>query len=162
MYFVSSITSGHKPQRTPNLQTNPTHEIHERELYAFLSKRGDVDFNIKDAKGWSPIQRAIITSNVEIMKLLIHKSKGADLNKSSCSNHTPLTYAISKDILEIVEALIKSGADVDQEDDLGWTPLTVAIYKGHQDILTLLISNGANLNFIDSKKWTPITFYWSN
>ena len=113
-HHVKSFTSGHKSQQAANLQNNPTHENHERELYAFLSKKGDVDFNLKDSKGWSPIQRAITTSNVEIMKLLIHKFNGGDLNKSSCGKRTPLTYAIHKDILEIVEELIKSGADVDK------------------------------------------------
>ena len=89
--FVKLFTSGHKSQQTANLQNNPTHENHERELYAFLSKKGDVDFNIKDSKGWSPMQRAIVTNNVEIMKLLIHKSNSGDLNTSSCGKQTPLT-----------------------------------------------------------------------
>ena len=53
----------------------------------------------------------------------------ADLNTSSCGNHTQLTYAIFKENVEIVEELIKSGADVDQEDDDGWTPLVMAILK---------------------------------
>ena len=76
-----------------------------KELFNFLAKKGSADFNIKDSKGWSPIQRAIATGQVEIMKLLICKAEG------SCSEHTDLlTYAISKENLEIVKELIKSGA----------------------------------------------------
>ena len=99
---MSKFTNTSKPHQTANLQNNSTHDIHERELFSFLAKKGSEDFNIKDSKGWSPIQRAIATDHVEIMKLLIYKSKGEDLNKSCCSNHTPLTYAIFKENLEIV------------------------------------------------------------
>ena len=154
--FVSLFRNKQKNQTT-RLQDNSTHDIHERELFAFLAKKGSVDFNIKDSKGWSPIHRAIVTGHVEIMKLLIYKSKGADLNTSSCSEHTPLTYAILKENLEIVEELIKSGADVDKEDDYGWTPLTMAIHKGNQEITKLLTREAVNPNFFDSKNWTPIT-----
>ena len=89
------------------------------------------------------------TKHFEIMK--------ADLNTSSSGNHTPLTYAIFKENVEIVEVLIKSGADVDQEDDDGWTPLVMAIDKGNHEITSLLIRNGANPNILDTKKRTPIT-----
>ena len=163
--FISSFTNIYNPQKTTSLQnksTQPkqttniqTNFTHERELFAFLAKKGSVDFNIKDSKGWSPIHRAIVTGHVEIMKLLIYKSKGADLNTSSCSEHTPLTCAILKENLEIVEELIKSGADVDK--DYGWTPLTMAIHKGNQEITILLTRNAANPNFFDSKNWTPIS-----
>ena len=128
----------------------PTNEIHERELYAFLSKEGAADFNVIDPSGWCPIQRAIDSSNSEITKLLIHKCKGIDLNISNCYKCTPLTFAIWKENLKIVEILVKSGANVDQEDDFGWTPLTMSVSKGNLEIITLLSRNGANLNLFDT------------
>ena len=133
-------------------QNNSLHDTHVRELFNFLAKKGSADFNVKDSKGWSPMQRAIATGQVEIMKLLICKAEG------SCLKHTDLlTYAISKENLEIVKELIKSGADIDKEDDDGWTPLAMAIDKGNQEIMTLLTKNGANPNSVDSKKRAPIT-----
>ena len=91
----------------------PTNEIHERALYAFLSKEGAADFNVIDSSGWSPIQRAIASSNSEITRLLILKCKGIDLNISNCYKCTPLIFAIWKGNLKIVEILVKSGANVD-------------------------------------------------
>ena len=97
----------------------PTNEMHERELYAFLSKEDDADFNVVDSSGWCPMQRAIASSNGEIAELLIYKCKGIDLNISNCYEHTPLIFAIYKENSKIVEILIKSGANVDKEDDNG-------------------------------------------
>ena len=135
----------------------PTSKMHERALYAFLSKEDAADFNSIDPSGWCPIQRAIASSNGEIAKLLIHKCKGIDLNVSNCYKHTPLTFAIWKENLKIVEILVKSGANVDHQDDNGWTPLTMAILKGNLEITTLLSRNGANLNFLDTRNYTPMT-----
>ena len=135
----------------------PTSKMHERALYAFLSKEDAADFNSIDPSGWCPIHRAIASSNGEIAKLLIHKCKGIDLNISSCYNHTPLTFAIWKENLKIVEIFIKAGANVDQEDDKGWTPLTMAISKGNLEITTLLSRNGANLDLLNSRNYTPMT-----
>ena len=134
----------------------PTSKMHERALYAFLSKEDAADFNSIDPSGWCPIQRAIASSNSEIAKLLIHKCKGIDLNVSNCYKHTPLTFAIWKENLKIVEIFIKSGADVDQEDDKGWTPLTMSLSMGNLEIITFLSKSGANLNLVDNKNWSPM------
>ena len=133
-----------------------SYEDHKNELFEFLSKKDGTDFNIIDSKGWSPIQRSIIINNVEIMKLLIFKSKGTTLNTSSCFQRTPLTYAISNHRLEIIEQLIDSGANVNQEDNLSWTPLTMATSKGNLEIIALLSRNGANLDLPNSKNYTPM------
>ena len=110
--FIDSFTNIYKPQQTASLQNKSTQPqqttnlqnnfTHKLELFAFLAKKSCLDFNIKHSKGWSPIHRAIAKGYAEILKLLIYKSKGADLNTSCCSNHTPLTYAIFKENLEIV------------------------------------------------------------
>ena len=82
-------------------------EGHKLKLFAFLSKKDGANFNKIDSSEWSPIHRAIEIENIEILKLLIYKSKGADLNVSSCDLHTPLTYAIYMNNAEIVKELIR-------------------------------------------------------
>ena len=57
-----------------------TNSVHKLKLFAFLSKKDGANFNKIDSSEWSPIHRAIEIENVEILKLLIYKSKGADLN----------------------------------------------------------------------------------
>ena len=132
--------------------------FHKGKLFAYLSKEGNPDFNTEDSHGWSPISRVIELENVEILKLVIYKSKGADLNLPSCSQMTPLTCAIFMENLKICEELINSGANVNQEDDIGWTPLIVAIDRCNCEIILFLSTREANFNLIDSDGWTPLTY----
>ena len=87
-------------------------EGHKLKLFAFLSKKDGANFNKIDSSDWSPIHRAIDIENVEILKLLIYKSKDADLNVSSCDQHTPLTYAIYMNNAEIVKELIRHSVEI--------------------------------------------------
>ena len=53
----------------------------KRTLLEFLLKKDNAaDFNTIDSCGFSPIEMAIEIENVEIIKLLIRKSRGGDLN----------------------------------------------------------------------------------
>ena len=53
----------------------------KRTLLEFLLKKDNAaDFNTIDSCGISPIEMAIEIENVEIIKLLIRKSRGGDLN----------------------------------------------------------------------------------
>ena len=114
-------------------------------LFEFLMKKDRPDFNIVDSDGWSPMSRAIDFGNVEILKLLLYKSKDVDLNKPSCSGYTPLTFSIIEECqVGICELLINSGASTNQEDDKGWT-FHLAIVKKHMTIVKFLKENGTNL-----------------
>ena len=55
--------------------------FHKHQLLEFLLKKDNAaDFNTIDSCGISPIEMAIEIENVEIIKLLIRKSRGGDLN----------------------------------------------------------------------------------
>ena len=145
-------------QENISTSENLTHEIHLNKLFEFFSKEEGADFNIVDScGGWCPMSRAIEIGNVELMKLIIDKSNGADLNLSSCNQNTPLIASIYRQKLEIAAELLKSGADVNKEDILGWTPLTMAIKTGNIEMVTFLSSNGADLNFMNQDNCIPIT-----
>ena len=158
-YFVSFFKDDSESEENCNKNSEDvdmyTNSVHKLKLFAFLSKKEGADFNAIDSSGWSPILRAIAIDNVEIVKLLILKSKGVDLNVPSCRQHTPLICAIFNEKLEIAEELIKSGANVDQRDDQDWTPLIAAIYKNNLKIVTLLATNRTNFNLIHVG-WTPL------
>ena len=128
---------------------------HDQELYAFLSK-ACTDIGQIDEDGWTPMHRAIEINNIEIMKWLIFKSLGADLNFTNFCGSTPLTFAILKGNLDIIELLVKSGADINFEDKLRWIPLTRAIEAENIDIVRFLCQKGADLNMKVSTGWTPI------
>ena len=130
--------------------------IHDQKLYAFLSN-GDAVISKVDIKGWTPMLKAIKIDNVEIVRILLLKCKGADLNFINHSENTPLTYAIGKGNLDIIELLLSNGADPNFEDKMGWTPLTYATYYNRIEAVKILIANNANLDLKDGVGITPLS-----
>ncbi len=76
--------------------------------------------------------------------------KGVDANEVDLSfyNLTPLHWAISKGVAEL---LISEGADVNAITLEGSTPLHFAAWNGYKEIAEILIDNGADLNVINNK-----------
>jgi len=76
--------------------------------------------------------------------------KGVDANEVDRSffNLTPLHWAISKGVAEL---LISEGADVNAITLEGSTPLHFAAWNGFTEIAELLIDNGADLNVINNE-----------
>ena len=136
-----------------------TEDEHEHFLSDFLSKKDGADFSVIDYSGWSPIRRAIYLGKAEIVKLLIDNSMVKNLDTPSCSEFTPLTYAVAKNDLEIVETLIASGAKVDQKDDRGQLPLEIAVERGYIEIVKFLKeTKNSNLEIPCVSKYTPLKY----
>ncbi|WP_342262895.1 ankyrin repeat domain-containing protein [Spiroplasma endosymbiont of Dromius quadrimaculatus] len=125
-------------------------------LKLILSK--DVNVNIANESGLSPLNGAIMDDNLEIVKLLL--AHGADANAQTSEDNgklTPLYIAAQRDCsLEIVEELINNGADVNVTDKNGDIPLHNAISNDHEAITKLLIEKSANVNKINLFGKTPL------
>ena len=78
--------------------------------------------------------------------------KGVDVNVKDRFGFTPLHFAATK---EIAELLINEGADVNAKDK-GWTPLYHAAWRGHKEVAELLIAKGADVNMKDVEGVTPL------
>ena len=87
------------------------------------------------------IHEAADEGNIEVVKQ--HLADGTDVNEKDDVQMTPLHYAYTK---EIAELLIENGADVNAKDDGGGTPLNAAALSGHKEIVELLIAKGADVN----------------
>ena len=79
--------------------------------------------------------------NIEAVKQ--HLDAGTDVDKKNDMGATPLTYANTK---EIAELLISKGADVNAMATDGRTPLHSAAIMGRKEIAELLIAKGADVN----------------
>ena len=79
--------------------------------------------------------------NIEAVKQ--HLDAGTDVDKKNDMGATPLTYADTK---EIAELLISKGADVNAMATDGRTPLHSAAIMGRKEIAELLIAKGADVN----------------
>jgi cytohesin len=95
-----------------------------------------------------PIHDAAKTG--DLAGVQVELDKGVDANEVDRSffNLTPLHWAISKGVAEL---LISEGADVNAITLEGSTPLHFAAWNGRKEIAEILIDNGANLNVINNE-----------
>ena len=81
------------------------------ELLKFLETLDNIDFDIGDADGETPLIYCIAKQRDEITKYLI--TKGVNLAHKTTKNHwTPVYVAATLGSIEILEHLISLGCDV--------------------------------------------------
>jgi len=90
----------------------------------------------------SPLTRAVMTGNVEYVKLLLEYGAIVDT-----PNDSPLIAAAFRNHTEIAELLLKYLAKVNQSSSFyeGKTALTVAAQMKHSEMVKLLLKHGAKL-----------------
>lgn len=83
-----------------------------------------IDINIKNKRGWTPLLQACIQGNDKIMRLLLEAKANTEL--SSLNGNTPLLLAVKQGSVARTRLLLAYGASLDTSDKLGQTPLSVA------------------------------------
>ena len=103
--------------------------------------------NARNRFGQTPLIAAIVSGNIEIIKLLI--DSGADISRiDSRFFKTPLMHAAERNSCEAVKLLVNKGADVNfRQKRRSWvTALLWAVYWGHYECAKMLIEAGADVN----------------
>ncbi len=80
--------------------------------------------------------------HLEIVKTLI--AYGAEVNKSTLTQSTPLRGASFHGYLDVMDYLLTNGAEIDTPNCIGQSPLCIAAMRGKIDAVKFLISRGAN------------------
>ena len=111
----------------------------------FLEAGADPNVVCAEYFNFTALHFACVLNNEDIVRLLL-KAK-ANTNVLSSNGVTPLSIAVSKGNVKIVEVLLAVGADVELENDVirGWRPIFFAAINGHLSILKLLLKHGASL-----------------
>ena len=104
----------------------------------------------RDTCGQTPLHLACLSNRRHfkiVQELLKHKPDvNAIASRQWHGERTPLTFAVMKGSLEIVEALLLHGADVNFSDSVNGNSLNLAVRKGHLKIAKTLLKNGCNTN----------------
>ena len=110
-------------------------------------------------RGATPLIRAAMNADVEVMKLLLEK--GADATLATADRQTPIHAVLAgrapeNQAVELITLLQKAGADVNVvalinhgEEIRGGTALHYAVRKRYKEVIKLLASFKIDLNAVD-------------
>jgi hypothetical protein len=98
----------------------------------------NINVNVKDVSGDTPLHYAARNGHIEISHLLLQN--GAEVNVRSMWGRTPLHYAASQGHIDILHLLVENGADLEAQDDGGERVLYYAAYHRHLPFIQELIS----------------------
>ncbi|KAI1935368.1 hypothetical protein LOZ66_005255 [Ophidiomyces ophidiicola] len=115
----------------------------------------EIDPNVKDNDGWTPIYSAVCAENVEILKKLA--SRGGNIEISTPLNGwTPLHLAVWYRATDIVKELLLLKAQLGPCDRDGDTPLHLAAMRNAANIVELLLNNRAKVDICNNSGSTPL------
>ena len=117
----------------------------------------NLDVNIQNSKGETPLSIASKLGNLAIVNLLLEN--GAKINiKDSEYGETPLHKAVWNGNVEIVGKLLANGANGNIKDNQeGWTPLHVAVYTNNLKVIKKLLKYRAGIDVKDDEdESTPL------
>jgi ankyrin repeat protein len=126
-----------------------------KEFIEILGRREDVNVNLKNKEGWTPLHKAARVGNLDALKLLL-EDFGADPNiKDDFKGFTPLHLAINEDC---VAMLLQNGADPTITDNHGRTTLFhhVTNTLNGKKIMLPLLKDGRGINIPDEHRSTPL------
>ena len=132
------------------------------ETVAYLLKK-DANVKATDNKGLTPLQYVLSIdgcNDLDVMRPLVGHGSSANETDAhtghSCSNWTPLFYAVDQNDRESAGFFLKKGATVAAIDICGNTPLHYASLRSTPEMIKLLVASGADINHEDGIGQTPL------
>lgn len=114
----------------------------------------DIDFNLKNADGDSPLSLALSLGKNDLVPLLI--KGGADVNARNGQDLTLLHQAILKEESDTAVFLLDQGADVNALTGEQETPLQLAIQSRLPTVVDALCNKGVPFSSPDNKGDPPL------
>jgi hypothetical protein len=98
----------------------------------------NINVNVKNVNGNTPLHYAVRNGHVEITRLLLEN--GAEVNVKSVGGFTPLHWAAWNGHVDILHLLVENGADLEVQNNDGRRALHIAASYGHLPFIQELIS----------------------
>jgi len=118
----------------------------------------DKDFLKKfDTMGRTPLMFASSYDNEGIVKLLLNKNKGDNINQQNRHGDTALIFACeNKNNYDTVKLLLDNRAEINIKNKYGQTALDIACENNFKNIVELLLEKGAEINIKNTNSETPL------
>jgi ankyrin repeat protein len=110
------------------------------EIKEFIYNNDNININVQDEDGNTPLFHAINNEDLKIVEFLI--DNGANISIENNSGQTPLLVATEVNNIDIIKTLVNNGAEVNVRDNNYYTPRMIATLK-HS-------SRGLNEYFMDN------------
>jgi len=107
---------------------------HSEVILLLLKHRPTLKLNQADSFGLTPLMEAVRSGHQEVVKLLL--SKGADVNATSKTLSSCLTFAAEKNNLPMVELLLNNGASLGHKTAAGFNAEQLARMAGFLNIVS--------------------------
>lgn len=131
----------------------------------------NVNPNFADEEGYSPLHRAVLNDNLDVVNVLLSYKDidtemklpyEASVDDWYLGGATPLLIASYTGNADIVNALIEAGSDIRAKDDIdGATTIHIASANGNNEVINILLNEDNTLiNEPDSMKDTPL--HWAS
>lgn len=131
----------------------------------------NVNPNFADEEGYSPLHRAVLNDNLDVVNVLLSYKDidtemklpyEASVDDWYLGGATPLLIASYTGNADIVNALIEAGSDIRAKDDIdGATTIHIASANGNNEVINILLNEDNTLiNEADSMKDTPL--HWAS
>jgi hypothetical protein len=98
----------------------------------------NINVNVKDVYGITPLHWAVEIGHIEIIRLLLQN--GADVNAKSRWDRTPLHCSAYHGHVDILHLLVENGADLEAQSNGGWRALHYAACNANLSFIQELIS----------------------
>jgi hypothetical protein len=109
------------------------------------SLQQEINLNLVDEYGYTPLVQAAIVNSASKAKLLL--KAGAKVDFPDLTNRTALHWAASNGNLELCRLLLSNQANPNTYSSAGQPVLAIPILKTQDKIKKILLKYGANLNF---------------
>ena len=157
---LSFAIEGRGPtQLVPSEGARPPPASEEDGVVKLLLERRDVNPNLPDSLGQTPLSMAALWGHESVVKLLL---KRGDINPNfpDRNGSTALWFAARWGHEGVVKLLLERGdVNPNPSDSNGQTPLLFAILRADQGVVKLLLQRGdVNPNSSDSKGRKPLSF----
>jgi ankyrin repeat protein len=129
------------------------------EVIEKILSHGNIDVNIRNSQGMTPLCIAVQRCYKGITRLLLD-SWQVQVNSEGGKGRTPLAIACRVGNIEFTKLLLATGkTTVNSPDKFGLSPLSHAASRGHYDIVVLLLqSQDVDVNSRDNSHRTPLSY----